>query len=349
MVLAYDRGSRVTGMTWTLGQNPVGDSEYSYDAGGHVLGKSGSLAQTNLPSPVGGNTFNAANAMTAFGPQTLSYDANGNLASDGTNTYTWDSRNHLNAISGGSATSFQYDPFGRRVLKTINGVTTQFLYDGPNPVQELDGGSPPNVTANLFTGRGIDEYFTRTDSVGTRNFLTDMLGSTIALADSAGTLQTQYSYDPFGNVSIGGAASANPYQFTGRENDGTGSYFYRARYYSPTFQRFVAQDPIAFRGGMNLYAYVEDDPIGFFDAFGWAATPTPAATPSPICTPTPAPPPPPPPPLTSCEKHFLCEIWWEGVCEQCNGFEDPRPVFVCHVGCIATGAVACGIVYQCVP
>ena len=39
-------------------------------------------------------------------------------------------------------------------------------------------------------------------------------------------------------------SNANPYQFTGRENDGTGLYFYRARYYSPTFQRFIAQDPL---------------------------------------------------------------------------------------------------------
>ena len=121
--------------------------------------------------------------MTAFGGQTLTYDANGNLTNDGTNNYTWDARNHLNAISGGITASFQYDPFGRRALKTVNSATTQFLYDGLNPVQELDGSSPPNVTANLLTGTGIDEYFTRTDSAGARNFLTDMLGNTIA-ADS---------------------------------------------------------------------------------------------------------------------------------------------------------------------
>lgn len=40
-----------------------------------------------------------------------------------------------------------------------------------------------------------------------------------------------------------------PTKFTGRENDGTGLYFYRARYYNPTYQRFIAQDPIGFAGG----------------------------------------------------------------------------------------------------
>ena len=106
-------------------------------------------------------------------------------------------------------------------------------------------------------------------AAGARNFLTDTLGSTIALADSAGTLQTQYGHDPFGNATVTGSSSANPYQFTGRENDGTGLYFYRARYYSPTYQRFIGQDPIGFRGGdANLYAYVSNSPTNFRDPKG---------------------------------------------------------------------------------
>jgi hypothetical protein len=80
--------------------------------------------------------------------------------------------------------SFQYDPFGRRVSKTIGG-STQYLYDGANPVQELSGSS---ASANLLAG-GVDEYFQRTDSAGARHFLTDALGSTLALADSTGALQ----------------------------------------------------------------------------------------------------------------------------------------------------------------
>jgi uncharacterized protein RhaS with RHS repeats len=68
--------------------------------------------------------------MTAFNGQSLSYEANGNLTSDGTNTYSWDARNHLTGIGGGVSASFVYDPFGRRAEKVIGGATTQFLYDG---------------------------------------------------------------------------------------------------------------------------------------------------------------------------------------------------------------------------
>ena len=95
-----------------------------------------------------------------------------------------------------------------------------------------------------------------------------MLGSTVALADSSGAVDTTYAYDPFGNVTVNGA-DTNPYQFTGRENDGTGLYYYRARYYSPTLQRFIAQDPIGFDGGdVDLYAVLLNSPVNFTDPAG---------------------------------------------------------------------------------
>src|SRR5579862_9290727 len=107
--------------------------------------------------------------------------------------------------------------------------------------QELDGASPPDVMANVLTGLGIDEYIGRTDSGGAMSFLRDALGSTIALTDSTGALSTQYTYQPFGATDASGPANTNRYQFTGRENDGTGLYYYRARYYSPSLQRFISQ------------------------------------------------------------------------------------------------------------
>jgi len=140
------------------------------------------------------------------------------------------------------------------------------LYDGLNPVQELNGSN--GIVANLLTGLRVDEYFTRTDTA-TSTFLTDALGSTVGLVGSSGTIATNYTYQPFGGTTAGGSANGSSYQFTGRENDGTGLYFYRARYYSPTFQRFIAQDPIGLGGGdRNPYGYALDDPTTLEDALG---------------------------------------------------------------------------------
>ena len=268
MSYTYDSDSRVTSISYSANRNPLGNLTYAYDAAGRVIDKGGSLAATGMPAAVSGNTFNADNELTAFNGTTLTYDASGNLLSDGNNTYTWDPRNHLTAISGGANGSFVYDALGRRAGKSINGMTTQFVYDGLNPVQELDGSGPPNVTANLLTGLGVDEYFTRTNSNGAMSFLTDALGSAIALADSTGSIGTSYTYEPFGNVAVNGSNS-NPYQFTGREDDDTGLYFYRARYYDANIERFISQDPLELNGnGPNFYAYAGNDPIDNADPSG---------------------------------------------------------------------------------
>ena len=110
---------------------------------------------------------------------------------------------------------------------------------------------------------------TRTDSSGARNFLVDGLGSTVALTDSAGVTQTQYSYDQFGNTTAGGPANGNPFQFTRRENEGNGLYYYRARYYNQNTGRFLSEDPIRFNGGTaNFYSYAANSPTNFIDPFG---------------------------------------------------------------------------------
>jgi RHS repeat-associated protein len=118
------------------------------------------------------------------------------------------------------------------------------------------------VTANLLTGLSIDEFFIRTDGVGVRSLLPEALGSTIALGDGTGTLETQYTYEPFGLTTQTGSANTNSYKYTAREDDGTRLYYYRARYYQPSLQRFIAEDPIGFYGGdANLYGYVRQNPI----------------------------------------------------------------------------------------
>ena len=263
---AYDAASRLTGLTYQLGPTPLGTLTYAYDANGNRTVLGGSWARTGLPAALASATYNAANHQLTFGSTTLTYDLNGNLASDGTNTYTWDARNRLGAISGGSAASFQYDAQGRRTSKTVNTAQTGFLYDGMNPVQELTGST---VVANLLTGLGIDEYLTRTDTSGASHFLADALGSTVALTDSIGAVPTSYTYAPFGATSLSGSATDSAFDYTGREDDGTGLKYYRARYYHPGLQRFVSEDPMEFDGGgVNLYVYVANNPIMLIDPLG---------------------------------------------------------------------------------
>jgi RHS repeat-associated protein len=270
IVYAYTAASELTSLTYKQGGTTIGDLTYTYDAAGNRIKTGGSFARSGLPPALTTVSYNANNQQTTFGTNTITYDLNGNLATvtdaGVTTTYTWNARNQLTGISNtGFSASFTYDSFGRRTGKTVQGTTTNFVYDGLNPVQEKNGGT---VTANLITGLGIDEFFQRTDGVGSRALLPEALGSTVALGDGTGTLQTQYTYEPFGSTSVTGQASASSYKYTGREDDDSGLYYYRNRYYHPRLQRFISEDPIRFRGGMDFYTYAGNSPINYRDPFG---------------------------------------------------------------------------------
>lgn len=238
--------------------------------------RSSSLDGRTILTRIAGNIDSLGRPHVASGAAdnaTYTYDANGNLASktvtSGTTTYTWDARDRLGAISGpGITASFKYDALGRRFEKTVNGKTTTYLYDGIDIIQEQEGGA---VKANYLRTLNVDEVLARTDSSGIQYYHHDHLGSTVALTDENGITKTVYSYDPFGNTTQSGEATEQSFQYTGRENDGTGLYYYRARYYSPETERFISKDPIFFAGGgSNLYGYLNNSPTDEIDPSGLA-------------------------------------------------------------------------------
>jgi RHS repeat-associated protein len=260
----YDRNGRLTSVT-----DKTGNTAIYADVAGRRTSMGGSLARVGLPAALSSASFDAANRMTSRGGVTMTYDANGNLTNDGSQTYTWNSRDQLTAV--GSA-SFAYDAGGRRRSRTVAGGTTGLLYDGANPIQEIVGGSP---SANVLGGMAMDEVYQRTDAAGTRSLQVDGLNSTLGLLDSSGSATTQYTYEPFGGTTVSGSASGNGFQYTGREADGTGLMYYRARYYAPDQQRFIAEDPIGFDGGdTNLYSYVGNNSTGEVDPEGLSPWPT---------------------------------------------------------------------------
>jgi RHS repeat-associated protein len=265
----YDNANQLTGLTYTLGQTTLGTLTYAYDAAGRRAEVGGSWARTGLPYANGSTTYDVANHLMQWAGTDSSYDPNGNLNSDGLTSYIWNARNQLVAVSGGTNGSFTYDGLERRRGKTVSGATTNFLYDVENAVQELTSGGTPS--ANVLTGLGIDEIFTRSDGSGTNGLQFDALGSSLAITDGSGTPQTHYTFEPFGATTSSGTSSTNASQFTGRESDSANLYYYRARYYAPTMGRFISEDPLDAANGGSLYAYVGNDPISLRDPFGWCA------------------------------------------------------------------------------
>lgn len=266
---AYTATDRIASLTYAREGRTIGNLSYRYDANDRPEQVGGSLANVTLPAAYGPATYDAANQLAGVGGTDYHYDADGNLLSDGTTTYTWNARQQLvGTRTGDSTITYSYDGAGRRVEKANGTATTRYLYDGANVAAEFTGGT---LTASTITG-GTDEVFARIANGTTLSLLTDALGSTVAVADPAGGLAATYGYAPFGATTVTGDDAGNTIRFTGREDEGDGRYFYRARYYSATDQRFLSQDPLGIGSGdTNLYAYVGNQPTGLVDPFGLSA------------------------------------------------------------------------------
>jgi RHS repeat-associated protein len=274
---AYDNASQLSSITYKKGATTLGDLTYTYDLAGRRAVIGGSYARTNLPTaiPAANAVYNVNNQQTAWGTASAlahTYDLNGNLTSDGTYTYLWNARNQLREVKQGATTValYEYDAFGRRKQKSINGTITKFLYDGINFVQEQNSGGV--VVANLLPGREVDELYARiktpTTTPQTNSFLLDHLRTVIAESDAVGAIATSYTYEPYGKTQQADTSSDNAQRYTGREQDFGDIYYYRARYYSTNESRFTAEDPIGKDGGINLYSYAEARPIDRIDPLG---------------------------------------------------------------------------------
>lgn len=300
----YDDASRLVQLQYRNPDDTLIEAvSYSYDAKGQRISKttgSSSVRETPISAQ-----YDEANRLTSLtlpssGEQyTFAYDDNGNLtqripAGGGQPTqYLWDARDRLTAITGpGIAATFQYDTLGRRVAKIVNGQTVRYVYDRQQAIGEI---SDQAADAALLTGLAIDEVIARYSQTGNRTYLTDALGSVIAQTNDDRSLRNFYAYTPYGESQAQGDDLGNPIQFTARENDGTGLYFYRARYYDPVLKQFISEDPAGVAAGLNPYMYVDGNPVSFIDPLGLAAAPPPPGNP-PANPPPPNPPPPPSPP-----------------------------------------------------
>lgn len=266
----YDSAYRLTGLIYRNAFGLVGELLYRYDALGNRIAVGGSLARTLLPDPVPNATYDAANRQRTFGTKTMTYDPNGNLETvtevAGTTTFMWDPLNRLSSFNAPAVTgTFAYDGRGRRVRRDIGGEVLEYHYDNVDIIGEL---GPRGEVAYLRT-LDIDQVIWRIEPGGITFYLADALGSTLAQTDGDGRVVAAYTYAPFGRTETSGTPSPNPFQFTGRENDGTSLYYYRARYYGPQLQRFTGEDPIGFAGGdWNLYTYLANSPLNRGDATG---------------------------------------------------------------------------------
>lgn len=277
----YDPVSRLTilnndlaGTTYDLSigtsTNPI-----SYNAASQITSlpkTNDAYAWTGAVNVTRGYTSNGLNQYTAAGPASFTYDANGNLAGDGTWTYTYDSQNDLTSAADASINAnLSYDPVGRLWKLAGSGIgDLSFVSDG-NEIAAVYAVSTGGLENRYVFGPGVDEPIVQYDASGNRTWLiSDERGSIIALPDANGNASSSRinSYDESG---IPGSTNNGRYQYTGQFYlSQIGLDYFKARFYSPTLGRFLQTDPIGYGDGPNWYAYVHNDPINFDDPLGLA-------------------------------------------------------------------------------
>src|SRR5690606_29308835 len=127
----------------------------------------------------------------------------------------------------------EYDAFGRRIRKFEDGRKSTFMYQGVHVIYEweADQGTRANPSDTWYLMIGNRRVAQIVD--GVRQYLTtDHLGSVRVITDANGQVVQRFDYKPFGE-DLGGSSTVTGTKYTGKPQDGTGLYYYGARFYDP--------------------------------------------------------------------------------------------------------------------
>jgi len=268
---SYDDVSRLTGLsiehptstydvTWTYGYNPAGQ----------VVSQSQSNSLYSFTGRVAGTTSytnNALNQATAAGRATLTYNAEGDLTSDGAGGYSyaydrysrpvtlsgiqtiaWDALGRLKTMTGTLGADYLYDADGQLAGTTVNGATI---------ANRLVPGPWPDEIALAWQGSDLSLPYWSAQ---------DRMGSVVSITDGSGGMVALNTYDEYGRP---GNSNGGRLMYTGQMwLPDWGMYHYKTRQYRPDLGRFLQVDTIGYLGGANLYIYINADPVNWTDTNG---------------------------------------------------------------------------------
>jgi RHS repeat-associated protein len=264
----------------------VHDEVFTFDKVGnrktHTLGSLSANASTRFYNyDVGTNRLANIRVGSASGAieSTFTHDFEGRLTNQtgvGAKTLIWDSRNRVSSIAmpNTPTATMSYDAADQRTGKSggaQGGYLTMSL-EGSHVEAVYGGGG--TLTEKYLRGSTTDELVAGFILEGTNKpipklYHQDHIGSISAITDHKGGVMQSFTYSAFGQVQRAAGGGIARLKYTGRDDDETGLYYYRARYYDPRIGRFISEDPMGYAAGdVNFYAYVGNNPVNGNDPSG---------------------------------------------------------------------------------
>ncbi|HBE9081597.1 RHS repeat domain-containing protein [Serratia fonticola] len=234
------------------------------------------------------------NRLAFFGDKHFEYDRFGNLAVERrgkahklVTTFAYDCRHRLikRTDPHGQVTTYTYDAFNGRTSKTVEGQTTEYLWQGKKLIAKTDNQQhwqtflyEPDSHRPMATVVGstrvnspkVRTYWYQNDHLGTPHSLTDIQGNTVWRGQRSAYGQLTEEWTPPDERDEHPQPKVNkPLRFQGQyEDTESGLYYNLNRYYDPGIGRYLTADPVKLDGGLNQYGYVDNNPVNWVDPLG---------------------------------------------------------------------------------
>jgi RHS repeat-associated protein len=205
---------------------------------------------------------------------------------DGKLELTWDAWSRITGVknNGEVAGEYTYDGLFRRITREVDEETLHSYYNNQwRPVEERKDAETTASLSYLWGARHRDDLVRRDRAVGgttlneTRYILMDYFNPA-AITDESGEVTERYAFSAFGvrtilnpdyTVKTDGSECGMEFGFQGQFLEvESGLMNYGYRYYSPHLGRWTCKDPIAEKGGMNLYKMSDNTPLNLVDWLG---------------------------------------------------------------------------------
>ncbi|XPS88777.1 hypothetical protein Dvar_67960 [Desulfosarcina variabilis str. Montpellier] len=283
----HDRLGNVTAVTDNL--NSTRDLSFDYDDLYRLTGAGGIYGTLSFSMDDTGNRLSrTADGVTetyayttgtslldqivGSGTVDITTDAAGNTTVYGNRTLDYDQDNRLVRVQEDGITLATYvtSADGRRMMKTVDGSVTVYHYDlEGHLIAESDGQGNLTRLYIYLNGAPLSMVVADGETDGVYYYHNDHLGTPQRLTDVTGTVAWAADYLPFGGVDITVETVENNLRFAGQYYDAeTGLHYNYHRYYDPDTGRYLTADPIGLAGGINLFAYVSNDPVNYIDPTG---------------------------------------------------------------------------------